>query len=288
MNRRGSVTPTAPSPSQNQLPSPRNGGLKRRASIGFKLAGKLAEGIVEGTKETEQRVQQMQHDIRHDAMMFSEYDMDGNAGLDFEEFLAMQPRRMREMYAPTEIRALFTAADADNDGHVSVNEFFRWSASHAAEFHGAAALGAAFRRFDKDGTGQLTASEFEPVAAALGYGNIAKDIFRELDTDNSKTISYVELTNAFSLHPPPDLKAKQLLTAMMWAKQDAMEEEAREGKGGGQGHRVIDTSRWVIQGKTAKAVRAELQALLRQSGGYVGEARTARTIQMPTRDHAAR
>ena len=49
--------------------------------------------------------------------------------LDFEEFYAMQPVRLRDEHSAAEIRTWFDAADSDGDGVLSCNEFFltNWS-----------------------------------------------------------------------------------------------------------------------------------------------------------------
>ena len=145
-------------------------------------------------------------------------------------------------------------------------QFFKWSASNAAAAHGATALRAAFRQFDPDGTGEITASEFEPAASKLGFASNARDIFRELDADSSKTISYDELSEALAKRPPADVNTKQLLTAMMWSYGEVKEESRRANAA-----RRIDTRNWTMKGKDVKTVRMELQALLRNSGSYIAD-----------------
>ena len=53
--------------------------------------------------------------VGDDAM---EYDLDGNQLLDFEEFLAMQPVKVRQTYSADEIKEWFNAADTDGNGLV--------------------------------------------------------------------------------------------------------------------------------------------------------------------------
>ena len=43
-------------------------------------------------------------------------DAECNTRLDFEEFFAMQPRRVRELHKPEDIKRWYEAADLDNDG----------------------------------------------------------------------------------------------------------------------------------------------------------------------------
>ena len=80
-------------------------------------------------------------------------------------------------------------------------------------------------------------------------------------------MSYEELSEALELCPPADVHTKQLLTAMMWAMGESQEE--RRGRPGGA--QKIDTSRWTLEGKDLKSVRAELQVLLRNSGAYIAD-----------------
>jgi Ca2+-binding EF-hand superfamily protein len=83
---------------------------------------------------------------------FAECDADGDQQLDFDEFQAMLPHRVRELHRTSEIRQWFDAADTDNSGTLSISEFFTWSLGHAAEKYGATALEAAFAKSDSDHT----------------------------------------------------------------------------------------------------------------------------------------
>ena len=65
------------------------------------------------SKET---MHEMHASTREQATRFAEFDQDGNQQLDFEEFLAMQPRKIRETHSAAEIRTWFESADLDGDG----------------------------------------------------------------------------------------------------------------------------------------------------------------------------
>jgi Ca2+-binding EF-hand superfamily protein len=69
-------------------------------------------------------------DLRKAAAGFADHDADGNAKLDYEEFLAMQPREIRETHSDAIIRGWFEAADLDRDGNLSVDEWYRYSLSN--------------------------------------------------------------------------------------------------------------------------------------------------------------
>ena len=54
--------------------------------------------------------------IVSDTRTFTEFDIDGNQSLDFEEFYAMQPNVIRDRYTAEEIRQWFDSADLDGNG----------------------------------------------------------------------------------------------------------------------------------------------------------------------------
>lgn len=195
-----------------------------------------------------------------DASRFAEYDLDGNQLLDFEEFLAMQPVKVRQTYSADEIKEWFNAADTDGNGSLSINEFFRWSLSNASMKHGATALETAFRKYDRDGGGYLDSFEFEKAATDMGFGAVAHDLFKALDHDGSGSVTYLELIESLTAEAPKDPETKKMLTALVWSFDKDTKDEAR-----------IDTSGWVIRGKTVASVREELQTLLRESGGHVAD-----------------
>ena len=105
------------------LPAHRRQTISRRS--GVKSSGEvLAEGA--------DRSRQTTDSAKLDAYRFAEFDADGDKKLDFEEFLAFLPKRIRDVYTPRDIRAWFDAADTNGDGTLSTNEFFRFSLSSSA------------------------------------------------------------------------------------------------------------------------------------------------------------
>jgi len=119
-----------------------------------------------------------------DALRFAEADKDGDNALDWDEFLAMQPARIREQYRDEDIRQWFTSADVDSNGSVSINEFFMFTLQKES-LNGVEGLRALFQAYDKDGTGYIDMSEFQLIADDLGFGAASHEIFMELDDDNS-------------------------------------------------------------------------------------------------------
>lgn len=51
-------------------------------------------------------------------LRFTEADSSGNLQLDFPEFYAIQPAKVREAFSTAQIREWFDSADADNSGEV--------------------------------------------------------------------------------------------------------------------------------------------------------------------------
>ena len=99
-------------------------------------------------------------DVRGDAARFAESNLaDADVGLDFEEFLAMQPEQILKARPMEEIRGWFDQA-AGPDQRLSITEFFHFSLSKASENAGATALRDCFRRWDTDRSGYLDAVEF--------------------------------------------------------------------------------------------------------------------------------
>ena len=201
-------------------------------------------------------------DTQQISMRFSEFDTDGNAKLDFEEFLCMQPKRIRDTFTSEQIRSWFDAADSDGSGTLNTNEFFLWSLSNSAKQYGASAIEYAFRKYDGDGTGQLDAVEFQMAAEEMGFGDAAYAIFADLDEDGSGTVSYTELVANLTARVPASPVTKDMLNSMMWTYQRGVGEEAAHG---------IDTRGWTIRGKDVLSVRTELQTLLRQSTAHVSD-----------------
>lgn len=129
---------------------------------------------------------------QRDALRFAEADVDGNNELNFDEFLAMQPKKILEQYGEDDIREWFQAADTDNSGTVSMNEWFMWTLARQT-LNGADALRNLFRAYDKDRQGTLDLDEFQALANDMGFGAAAHEIFLELDQDGGGNISYEEI-----------------------------------------------------------------------------------------------
>lgn len=129
---------------------------------------------------------------REAAMAFLDADADGDHLLDYEEFRMAVPEKMRGQSAEAALRELFATADADGSGQISMSEFFMWTLT-IAQSHGGNGLEAVFKRFDRDARGELDSEEFSAACEEMGFGELAGEMFVELDHDDSGTISYSEL-----------------------------------------------------------------------------------------------
>ena len=142
-------------------------------------------------KHSDTRDAFMRH-ISNDANRFGDVDLDGNQKLDFEEFLAMQPKVLRAQYSSDEIHEWFKVADLDGNGELSMNEFFAWSMNNAINKlggHGKSQIEDCFKRRDLNGSGSLDVYEFSELCRALGFGAVAHEIFAQIDKNGSGAIS---------------------------------------------------------------------------------------------------
>ncbi len=224
-----------------------------------KYEQKLREQERERRRKAERR-RNLSNMAHKDSMRFAEHDVDGNQELDFEEFLAMMPVKVRRTHTQAELRTWFRAADENGDGSISLTEFFRWSLAKAATTHGPKSLNAAFEFYDKDKKGTLDAREFEPLAREMGFGPMAYEVFQGLDVDKSGSISYRELVASLESNVPTDTASKQLLLSLVHSWNHEVDQEASG---------ALNTTGWVIKGKDFETVRNELQDLLLKHGAHV-------------------
>jgi len=207
---------------------------------------------------------------KRDALRFAEADKDGDNALDWDEFLAMQPARIREQYRDEDIRQWFTSADVDSNGSVSINEFFMFTLQKES-LNGVEGLRALFQAYDKDGTGYIDMSEFQLIADDLGFGAASHEIFMELDDDNSGYVQYSEVLERLVPSEAEDKSAlsksssttKKFLMAIAWT--------ANDGESKGNKAAVVDTSTWELDATTADELAAQLREHVVSSGAAVAD-----------------
>lgn len=161
--------------------------------------------------------------------------------LDFEEWYAMMPSRVRNSYPAATTRKWFDAAErtvpaAPSADHLSINDFFLWTLSDRATAYGTASLELAFAEYDKQPAymgrgGLLDREEFAVVCKAMGFAPHAAAIFKSLDKDGSGEIGYEELTEAIETEGCSDisLESKRFLIALAWTSASSGCSNASEG-----------------------------------------------------------
>ena len=164
---------------------------------------------------TSQAVSDVLQDTHDQARRFADVDADGNQQLDFDEFYALMPEKVRSDIGTGLIREWFDAADADHSGELSISEYFLWSMQNATEKHGGGVLRAIFSKYDPDASGRLDMYEFQRVCDDAGFGLVAHNIFRALDPNHSGTIEYGELERALKSGKATDERTQRLLSTLV-------------------------------------------------------------------------
>jgi Ca2+-binding EF-hand superfamily protein len=193
-------------------------------------------------------------------------DHDGEMKLAFEEFVAMQPVRIRELHTRETLREWYEAADEDHSGKLTINEFFKWSLS-SRKVDGATTLESIFRKYDVDNSGTIGKDEFKRMAFDLGFGHMAHEAFAVLDKDRSGSITYREVLDALHFETPFNLEVKKFLFGAIWAW--GAEDKSVKGLGTKPGK--VSTRGWRIKGSEVDEVLDELRALLNASGADISD-----------------
>ena len=197
------------------------------------------------------------------ATRFADFDRNGDMKLDWEEFLAIQIKVIREQYSLDEIRSWYDLADVNGDGEISISEWFVWTLDNLADRFGVHSVERIFSKYDTDGSGVLDIAEFEWLAATNGFGAGASAIFRELDADDSGTVSYKEIVEQLrGRRSSLSSRSQQMLSQVMWAAHadgDAVDEPR------------IDTSDWRITARDVDGVCTQIKHLVEASGAPVAD-----------------
>ncbi|XVF31146.1 hypothetical protein REPUB_Repub16aG0120500 [Reevesia pubescens] len=91
--------------------------------------------------------------------MINEIDTDGNATIEFGEFLNLMARKMKEAEAEEELKEAFRVFDKDQDGYISPNELMQVMINIGEKLTDEE-LEQMIREADLDGDGQVNYEEF--------------------------------------------------------------------------------------------------------------------------------
>ena len=91
--------------------------------------------------------------------------------------------------------------DEDGSGSVGFKEYFRFS-MQAAAWRTGLGISSLFGTFDRDGSGELDEMEFTSAIMSMGFGNVAAELFNELDSNGSGRIRQVAVVWQCSIAVP--------------------------------------------------------------------------------------
>jgi Ca2+-binding EF-hand superfamily protein len=195
---------------------------------------------------------------------FAVFDTDGSKSLDFGEFLALQPTRVRDAFGVAEIRTWYDMADTDGDGELSIDEYFAWSLNAATLEDGIGALESAFELYDTDSNGKLDALEFKNACKDMGFGGqAAHELFHAIDRDGTGNIDYREIVDSLAASSPVEPETKVMISAFVRTLACERVDQPKKKR--------LNTKHWSFKGATPASVQQELRALLRRSGGFVAD-----------------
>lgn len=125
---------------------------------------------------------------------FMLFDKDSDGRITSSE-LGIVMRSLGQRPTETELRNMVTLVDTDGNGTIEFNEFLFMMSKKMKETDSEEELREAFRVFDKNGDGFISASELRHVMTNLGEkltDEEVEDMIREADLDGDGLVNYDE------------------------------------------------------------------------------------------------
>ncbi|KAG6480815.1 neo-calmodulin-like [Zingiber officinale] len=133
----------------------------------FSLFDKDGDGCIT-VEELADVVRSLGHDPTKQELqdMIMEVDVNGNGTIEFNEFLSIMDRKMKEVEAEEELREAFNVFDIDQNGFISASELMKVMISLGDDVTSEQVL-EMIREADMDGDGQVNFDEFSRMMMFL-------------------------------------------------------------------------------------------------------------------------
>lgn len=125
---------------------------------------------------------------------FCLFDKDGNGEITIAE-LGTALRSLGQSFTEAELRAMIGEVDTDGNGVIDFQEFLAMMARKMRDNEGEEEIKEAFKTFDRDGNGYISARELKSVMALQGEqltDTEVDEMIREADVDGDGQINYQE------------------------------------------------------------------------------------------------
>ncbi|CAG8568768.1 17668_t:CDS:2, partial [Racocetra fulgida] len=125
---------------------------------------------------------------------FGLFDKDGDGSVTIKE-LGDVMRSLGHNPNETELRDMINEVDLDNNGTIDFNEFLNMMARKVKDSDAEEEIKEAFKVFDKDGNGLISAAELKTVMSSIGEKLTDEEIdemIHEADVDGDGQINYEE------------------------------------------------------------------------------------------------